>query len=133
MNSDEIKSNLVMNAEEISRLQACIYSTLPYRSNSPEQKVEWEKACAEFHSRYNHLSFPGGYSTAIERICAGDEETIEAALCFLECRPYFFRSGYMWNKILKKIKRAVLSMQQTERLKIVMQKHIAWRASKHDI
>ena len=26
--------------------------------------------------------------------------TVEAAICFLECRPYFFRSGYMFKDIL---------------------------------
>jgi hypothetical protein len=131
MNSAEIKKSLVSNAEEISRLQARIHETVRYRSYSPEQKSDWANACEEFHSRYDQLSFPGGYSTAFERIFSGDAEAIETALCFLECRPYFFRSGYMWKEISRKIKRAPLSEQQAERLKIVMQKYNAWRASKN--
>ncbi|MFP5382346.1 MAG: hypothetical protein ACLGG4_08780, partial [Gammaproteobacteria bacterium] len=82
-------------------------------------------------ARYDELSFPGGYSTAFERIFSGDVEAIETALCFLECRPYFFRSGYMWKEISRKLKRAPLSEQQAERLEIVMNKYNAWRASKH--
>ena len=131
MNSDELKKNLISNAEEISRLQARIHETVRYRSHSQEQRSDWERACDEFHSRYDELSFPGGYSTAFERIFSGDVEAIETALCFLECRPYFFRSGYMWKEISRKLKRAPLSEQQAERLEIVMNKYNAWRASKH--
>ena len=131
MNTAEIKHKLALNAEEIKRLYARIDETLRYRSKSPKQKNDWERACEEFHSRYDQLAFPGGYSSAFERIFSGDAEAIEAALCFLECRPYFFRSGYMWKEIFRKIKRAPLSEQQAERLKIVVQNYNAWRASKH--
>ena len=40
---------------------------------------------------------------------------IEIALCFLEVRPYFFRSGYHWKTILQKCKRAPISGEQSER------------------
>ena len=131
MNSDEIKRRLLSNAEEISRLHERIHETLRYRSDGAKKRGEWERACQEFHSRYDQLAFPGGYSSAFERILAGDNKAIEAALCFLECRPYFFRSGYMWKEILRKIKRAPLSELQVDRLNTIVKKHNEWRASKN--
>jgi DNA repair exonuclease SbcCD ATPase subunit len=130
MNADEIKEQLALNAQEITRLHARIHETVRFRGHSPEQKNEWERACEEFHSRYDQLAFPGGYETAFDRILAGDEVAIETALCFLESRPYFFRSGYMWKEISRKLKHADLTDQQLARLKMVMDKYNAWRATK---
>jgi hypothetical protein len=130
MNSDEIKRKLLSNAQEISSLHTRINETARYRSEGQKQRNDWELACREFHSRYDQLAFPGGYGSAFERIISGEWEAIETALCFLECRPYFFRSGYMWKKILRKIKRAHLSEKQAERLKIIVQNYHEWHSSK---
>ena len=118
------------NASEIARLHARIHETLKHRSRGSAEKQEWQQACAEFHASYDELAFPGGYSGALKRIAAGDPNAIEAAVCFLEVRPYFFRSGYMFKDILRKIRRAPLSMVQADRLAAVEQKLSAWRSSK---
>ena len=130
MSSEEIKQQLAVNAQEITRLHARIHETVRFRSHSPEQKSEWERACEEFHSRYDQLAFPGGYDTAFDRILARDEEAIETALCFLESRPYFFRSGYMWKEISRKLKHADLTNQQSARFETTMDKYNDWRATK---
>lgn len=130
MDSDQLKESILRNAAEIVRLNSRIHETLPYRSKSSDEREAWEKACAEFHTRYDELAFPGGYTGALERILAGDSETIEAALCFLECRPYFFRSGYMFKDILKKCKRAPLSEAQATRLNLILNRVEEWRQRK---
>ena len=106
---------MLQNAEEIKRLSARIDKTVRHRSESREKHREWESACAEFHERYRTLAFPGGYDGALKRIVAGDEEAMEAAICFLECRPYFFRSGYMFKEILREAKRAPRSRARPSR------------------
>lgn len=131
MSPDEIKRRLLLNAETISNLNSRIHETFACRNRGKTQKSDWERACQEFHSKYDQLAFPGGYSTAFERIFSGEPEAIETAICFLECRPYFFRSGYMWKEISRKIKRAPLSEQQAERLKIIVQRYKEFRASRH--
>jgi hypothetical protein len=127
MSSDSVRQAMLQNAEEIKRLSARIDETVQHRSESREKHREWESACAEFHERYRTLAFPGGYDGALGRIVAGDEEAMEAAICFLECRPYFFRSGYMFKEILREAKRAPLSPDQTRRLQVVLQRLAEWR------
>jgi hypothetical protein len=128
MDSDDTRSLIERNASELSRLHARIHETVKLRGRGQAEKREWELACAEFHARYDKLAFPGGYGGALERIVAGDPEAMEAAICFLEVRPYFFRSGYMFKDILRKARRAPLSRPQADRLAVIEQKLDAWRA-----
>jgi hypothetical protein len=114
-------------AEDLRRLHVSIHETFKTRDRSPQDREVWKRACAEFHSRYDALAFPGGYDGAPERIAAGDAAAIETALCFLECRPYFFRSGYMFKKLLRRVKQAPLSKSQAARLQAVIQRQRAWR------
>jgi len=118
---------ITANAAEVVRLRERIGETVKHRDKSPEQAKRWERACAEFHSRYDSLAFPGGYSTARDRIASGDLDAIEAALCFVELRPYFFRSGYMFKELLPKLKKANLSRDQIERLDRVLSAYAKWR------
>jgi hypothetical protein len=126
-----MKELIERNAEEVRRLHARIHDTFRLRDRSSEQKQEWQRACSEFHARYDKLAFPGGYNTANDRILAGDSEAIEAALCFIELRPYFFRSGYMFKALLPKLKRAPLSAPEAARLQAVLSAYDAWRDAKH--
>jgi len=130
MDSDRMKERICENAAEIVRLHSRIHETLAQRSKSSERKREWELACAEFHARYEGLAFPGGYRGALDRISSGDTEAMEAAICFLECRPYFFRSGYMFKDILRRCRRAPLFPEQAARLKVIEQKLLEWRERK---
>jgi hypothetical protein len=118
------------NSEEAARLHARIHKAFALRDRSPEKRHEWQRACEIFHSRYDELAFPGGYDGVLERILAGDPEAMEAAICFLELRPYFFRSGYMFESILRKAKRAPLNQEQAARLQLVLQALATWRAQK---
>jgi hypothetical protein len=66
----------------------------------------------DFHARYDVLAFPGGYIGALDRIVDGDAYTVEAAICFLEVRPCFLRSRYMFEDLVRKCRRAVLNANQ---------------------
>ncbi len=127
MDSDRIKERIRENAAEIVRLHSRIHETVKHRTKSPEKRCEWEQACSEFRARYEGLAFPGGYRNALERISRGDPEAMEAAICFLELRPYFFRSGYMFKAILPRCRRAPLTSGQAARLKAIEQKLTEWR------
>lgn len=123
---DALKMLIEANGREVARLHARIHETFALRDRSEAHRDEWSKACAEFHRRYDELAFPGGYEVAGRRILSGDRNTIEAALCFLEVRPYYFRSGYMYDALLRKVKRAPLTEMQRARLDEVLRIRAAW-------
>ena len=129
---DSIKTRelILRHAEEISRLHSRIHENFKNRTKNPEQRAKWQDACAEFHKRYDQLAFPGGYRGALSKIRSGEPNAMEAGICFLECRPYFFRSGYMFKDILRACRHAPLSADQVERLKIIEQKLAVWKKNK---
>jgi hypothetical protein len=128
MNTDGIKETITSNAAEIARLHQRVREALNRLDGSEEKSGQWKQACAEFHARYDALAFPGGYTGAPERISSGDPLAMEAGICFLELRPYFFRSGYMFKGILRKCKRAPLSDSQAARFVAVIKKRQEWQA-----
>jgi len=81
-----------------------------------------KRACEEFNAKYDFLAFPGGYESGISKIEEGDPTAIEAALSFLEVRPYFFRSQYMRTKILRLLRHAPMTENQKARLLTIRQK-----------
>lgn len=124
--TDVLKGIIEANGREVARLHARIHETFALRDTSEAHRAQWSDACDEFHRRYDELAFPGGYEGAGRRILSGERNTIEAALCFLEVRPYFFRSGYMYDALLRKVKRAPLSEMQRVRLDDVLRLRAAW-------
>lgn len=123
-----LRAKLLENAAEINRLHRRIHETVKRRGESEELRREWSQACQEFHARYDELCLPGGpYPDFYKRLSAGDPAVIEVALCFLEVRPYFFRSGYHWKTILQKCKRAPISGEQAERFARVLKRYTEWK------
>jgi hypothetical protein len=130
MSTSGINQLISANAAEITRLHDLVHETARHRSDSPQARTAWQTACAEFHHRYDELAFPGGYEAALAGLAVGNQQVIDAALSFLEVRPYFFRSGYMRKVLLRKIKQANLTPQQLERLNGVLLRQAAWRAQR---
>jgi hypothetical protein len=130
MHTDEIKQMIAKNSSEIARLHSAVHQTWRHREESPDAYKTWTDAAEEFRSRYDSLAFPGGYEGAVDRILAGDSLAVEAGICFLELRPYFFRSGYMFKDILRKLRKAPLSAQQQARLQQIEASVAKWRENK---
>jgi hypothetical protein len=125
-----IRAQIAANAAEITRLMRRIDASVLLRDKSPADRAAWEADCAELHRRYNSLAFPGGYGEALEKFHVGDPSVIEPTLCFLEQRPYFFRSGYMFTTLMRRVKRADLTKGQRQRLEAVLARQAAWKARK---
>jgi hypothetical protein len=125
---EKLRSQMIENAAEINRIHRRIHEAFKRRDESDELRQEWSEACAEAHLRYSELCLPGGWPPDFyDRLKAGDSEMIEVALCFLEVRPYFFRSGYHWKTILQKCKRAPVSREQAERFKTLFENYNEWK------
>ena len=109
------KSRIQQNALLIAELHQRIHETCTHRDDSEHSRAIWKGACSEFHNRYDELAFPGGTSGIRERLRGGDNQAIEYAIDFLEVRPYFFRSGYMYKDFLRVLRNCALSETQRRR------------------
>ena len=128
-----LRAQLIENAAEINRLLSRVHETYAKRDESKDAWQDWSRACAEAHSRYDQLWLPGGpHENFLERLQAGEPAMVEVALCFLEVRPYFFRSGYHWKTILRKCKRASMSAEQSARLQTLLAKYTEWRVQRRE-
>lgn len=131
MNSNQIRNLIQKNAIEILRLHKAVKDSATARTEGSKERARWEQACAEFHARYQILAFPGGYLGALDRISTGDPHAMEAAVCFLEVRPYFFSSGYLFTRILKRCNRAPLTEEQAARVRAVKERLAEWKRRKN--
>jgi hypothetical protein len=66
-------------------------------------------ACAEFHGAYDELAFPGGLQAGLQALKRCDADAVQSAIRFLDVDPLFFRSGYIKQEILRRLKKAPLT------------------------
>ena len=125
-----LRQKIQTNAAKISELRQRVLETCTFRDDGPEQKAEWKQACSEFHEQYQNLAFPGGTFDARHRMRAGDEEAIEYAIAFLEVRPFFFRSGYMYQEYMRVLRNCPLSDAQRQRYDRIRAKYLAYRQTR---
>ncbi len=98
-------SVFVQNAAILRELDARVRSTA-------KDPAAHEEACTEFHGRYDQLAFPGGLNRGMARLESCDAETVALAVDFLDADPRFFRSGYIKETILRRLKHAPLTNHQ---------------------
>jgi hypothetical protein len=103
------------NARRIRELHERVHAAHKLRKAGAEAQKEWSRACHVFHQEYDGLAFPGGWDAALRRLKSGECCDVEAALAFLEVRPYFFRSQYIWKKLSRLLSHVPLTKVQQER------------------
>ncbi|GAA5081865.1 hypothetical protein GCM10025759_32680 [Lysobacter panacisoli] len=117
------------SSAEIRRLNERIGQTVLTRSNSPAEREAWERACAEFHQRFDSLAFPGGHEV-LDRIRADDPSAVEAAVSFLVADPYHFRSGYLKEYLWRWLPHCSLTSSARTRLEHAALKYLDRRISR---
>ncbi len=125
-----IHSRIQNNAQEIARLHQQMHAAIDRRSDGPKEQAQWQAVCREFHEAYQSLAFPGGPRDARHRLRAGDQNAIEYALAFLEVRPYFFRSGYMYKEYMRVLRNCPLTADQRSRHDILLAAYQQYRAQR---
>ena len=123
----KFKETIESNSKEITRLRDRATQAGTDRDVSPEHREKWQSAWDEFGEKYDALAFLGGESTARQRMRSGDVDAIEYALCFIEIRPYFFRSGYMYNHFLRILRNCDLTPLQRQRYQKVYDAYRAYK------
>jgi len=96
------------NAARLRDLGARIRET----SRKGPQGPEHSAACAEFHDAYDGLAMPSGLERHLHLLREGDEQAVSMAVAFLSADTRFFRSGYIKEKILRRLKHAPLTRHQ---------------------
>jgi hypothetical protein len=81
-----------------------------------QRSGDYGAALYAFRNGYDQLAFPGGLAKRIRELAHHDVEAVEDAICFLEVDPWFFRSGYIKERILRYLKRCRLTENQCERI-----------------
>jgi hypothetical protein len=130
MSSDRIKRLMSDNAAVLRHLHRSVREAADLRSRGPAEMKAWVEACRDYHERYNDLAMPGGYDAVLDGLEASDPGAIELALCFVEQRPYFFRSGYMYTLLMRRLKKCAMNDEQAMRHAQVIERAAAWRQKK---
>ena len=108
------------NAEKLRGLHGDIHSLVRFRNESEAQREQWEQACRKFHESYDQFAFPGGLARFLNNLDANEPTAVDDAVTFLEVDPLFFRSGYIKERILERLRRAPLDEAQKSRLQRVI-------------
>ena len=110
-------SHIIQNAEKLNQKYNHIDQTVKDRETNAQA---WKDACVDFHETYDILAFPGGLAKAIELLKNQDAATISIAIIYLHADPYFHRSGYIKQTIIRLLKKAHLSQEQIAPLQEVL-------------
>lgn len=111
---------------DMNALTARIGETVKRRGESRAAWDEWKKATAAFHT-YEHPVFLLWQVEILASIRAGERNSVEGALAFLEADPFFFRSGYLKEKVLHALKRAPLAERDEARLQMIVLRAVEGR------
>jgi hypothetical protein len=106
-------------ASEVERLRLAVHSTFAVRHKGRREQEAWERACVAFHGYDNELYKL--WDPVVWRDIRGQSGAWRnAALCFLEVDPWFFRAGYLKEKLCHALKQAQLTPREKQRVQGVL-------------
>lgn len=114
------RSQIQRIEREVNDLTEQINNTVKCRSHDKVGRREWEAATQAWHNYRNPLFYLWGIE-ARERMRLGDRAFIEDAILLLEVDPWFFRSGYLKERVLRHLKSAPLKEADKARLRQVIE------------
>jgi len=100
---------------KLDSLNKRIKETVRTRDRGVEERERWSHACAEFHTKYAELFYPGG-DASLDALKRHEPAAIELGIDFLEADPRHFRSGYTKEEVWRRIRNAPLSKKDKARL-----------------
>ncbi len=121
MNRD-LRSTITTNAAKLRRLEEdCVIL-----GDNPGSAEARNEARREYGENYDDLAFPGGLRSGLNKIAAGDLKAIEAAIIYLELRPFFFRAQYQRDVFIRLLKRQKLPTKLKHRFEATLERIRAW-------
>ena len=123
-------SEIKQNSIEIDRLHKRVHSTYALKHKSEKHMTDWRDACDEFREKYAELAYfeyPFDYRFELRN---GNQETIERALAFIEIRPFHYRSGYIFNDLMRVLKNIELNKKQKRRFDSINRKFSEYKLNR---
>ena len=117
MKNQDLVSCIVQDTHAITQLHDEIKHTLKNRAENPQA---WKEACRIFHESYDGLAYPGGLAQGLIALKEQDPAAITTAIAYLKADPYFFRSGYIKQKVARLLKQASLTHAQIQELQDIL-------------
>jgi hypothetical protein len=106
-------------AERVNKAERLLHETFRERDTSREAFMRWRQAASDLHAALA-AAYPPGFWEMMRRLPAGDADSVAAAVLFLEADPWFFRSGYLKERILRGLTGLYLSPSIAQRLQQVL-------------
>jgi hypothetical protein len=106
-------------ANEVERLHCAIQSTFAARHKGRAEHEAWKLACSEFHS-FEHDLFKLWDPAVLLEIRQTPGAWRNTALLFLEVDPWFFRAGYLKEKLCHVLKQASLTPREAQRVQEIL-------------
>lgn len=127
MKTKLMKTKIRENEQRLQYLKSMLVKNNMLRSQGLEVSDEiWNNAMFYIKNRASIVFCYGEYQGEkglYEAVRKGNEYALEYAVSFIEVRPYFFRSGYMYVRLLRYLNNAPLSESQRERYLVVKTKY----------
>jgi len=108
-----MKPSQAMFNKNAARLRD-LYTRVKEASRKRPRGPDHTAACGEFRDAYDELAMPGGLDKHLFLLREGDKQAVSAAIAFLSADSRFFRSGYIKEKMLRRLKRVSLTQHQQQ-------------------
>lgn len=93
--------------KKVNELHSKVWETFRRREKSAHARTDWERAAKQFRE------FSSEVDELVERSLsedmARDNGLREFAFSYVETDPYFFRSGYILERLVRRLKKLILS------------------------
>ena len=115
-----ITRNQILNAAKMeSELHRRIHITCAIRYQGDAAMQAWHDATNAWHARSSEIDYLWG-DDFMEQVRLGDRQAMEDALVYLEVDPWYHRSGYLKERLIRAVKRAPLNDRDMMRLRNVV-------------
>lgn len=112
----------------LGELHAQVHRTFRRRDLDAESRLEWERAADAFRSYVSRMD--RYIERASQKDRYSDKNLLEFVVCFLEVDPWFYRSGYLKEAFLTRLKRSDLDETTQARLRRVLLDSLHRRGSR---
>jgi len=120
-----LKNKIILESKRINSLHERVNETFKNRNKN---RTPWEEACKKFNA-YITVFSPILMKIYNEEYLS-NQDIIEFTISYLEVDPMYFRSGYIKEEMLRKIKRTTLNEKQKYRLRNLLYNAVEERASR---